>query len=149
MPSQSYNVSLRSAYDKPRTKRAKYSITSLYNFLKKHTRKDRKEIIITSEVNEYIWGGSITKPPRSIAISLREDKDNNLVYVFLKDSKAFKDFSVKGKDVPKPKVAKPKPDEKPKEEDKGKDEEKPKPEPKKTGKLRPMENPNKSKVETK
>jgi len=149
MPSQSYNVSLRSAYDKPRAKRAKYSITSLYNFLKKHTRKNRKEIIITSEVNEYIWGGSITKPPRSIEISIKEDKDNNLVYVFLKDSKAFKDFSSKGKDAPKAKTAKPKLDEKPKEEEKVKDEEKPKTEPKKTGKLRPMENPNKSKVETK
>lgn len=148
MPSQNYNVSLRSAYDKPRTKRAKYAITSLYNFLKKHTRKDRKEIIITSEVNEYIWGGSITKPPRSIEISLKEDKDNNLVYVFLKESKAFKDFSVKGKEVAKPKVAKPKTEDKTKEEDKSKDEEKPK-EPKKTGKLRPMEDPHKSKVDTK
>lgn len=147
MPSESYNVSLTSAYDKPRKKRAKYSITSLYNFLLKHTRKERKDIIISGEVNAYIWARSITKPPRRIAISIKEDKDNNKVYVFLKDSKEFKDFKVKGKD----KEVKPKKEEKPKETPKDeakKEEEKPKPE-KKTGKLKPMEDHKKQKAETK
>jgi len=148
MPSESYNVSLTSAYDKPRKKRAKYSITSLYNFLLKHTRKERKDIIISGEVNAYIWARSITKPPRRIAISIKEDKDNNKVYVFLKDSKEFKDFKVKGT---KDKEAKPKKEEKPKETPKDeakKEEEKPKPE-KKTGKLKPMEDHKKQKAETK
>jgi large subunit ribosomal protein L31e len=148
MPSESYNVSLTSAYDKPRTKRAKYSITSLYNFLLKHTRKERKDIIISGEVNAYIWSRSITKPPRKIAISIKEDKDNNKVYVFLKDSKEFKDFKVKGS---KDKEAKPKKEEKIKEtpkDDAKAEEAKPKPE-KKTGKLRPMEDLKKQKAETK
>jgi len=156
MPSESYNVSLRSAYDKPRTKRAKYSITSLYNFLLKHTRKDRKDVVISGEVNAYIWARSITKPPRSVAISIKQD--NNKVYVFLKDSKEFKEFKNKGKE----KEVKPKKEEKakeiPKDEVKAVDQTskanpteeavKPKPE-KKTGKLRPMEDHKKQKAETK
>jgi ribosomal protein L31E len=152
MPSESYIVSLTSAYDKPRKKRAKYSITSLYNFLSKHTRKERKDIILSPEVNEYIWERSITKPPRSISISIKEDKDNNKVYVFLKDSKEFKNFKVEKKDKePKPKKEeKSKTEEKPKDAPKDeakKEEEKPKPE-KKTGKLKPMEDIKKQKAET-
>ena len=143
MPSESYNVSLRSAYDKPRKKRAKYSITSLYNFLLKHTRKTRKDIIISGEVNNYIWSKSITKPPRSVAISIKED--NNKVYVFLKDSKEFKNFSSKGKD----KEAKPKKQvDIPKDDSRTEDAAKPKPE-KRTGKLKPMEDLKKQKAETK
>jgi len=154
MPSESYNVSLKSAYDKPRSKRAKYSIISLYDFLSKHTRKDRKDIVISKEVNAYIWGRSITKPPRNVAISIKQD--DNKVFVFLKDSKEFKEFKNKAKETKVKKEEKPK--EISKEEVKSinetqnaksaTEEAKSKPE-KRTGKLKPMEDFKKQKAETK
>ena len=59
---------------------------------------EKKDVIISKEVNEYIWKNSIQNPPRKIAISLKIDSGK--AYVFLKDSKEFKDF---GKATPEPK----------------------------------------------
>jgi ribosomal protein L31E len=91
MPCENYIIPLQKVYDnKPRTRRANNAITVIYDFFKKHTRKDKKDIIISSEVNEYIWKNSIQNPPRKVAVSIKID--NGKVYVFLKDSKAFKEF---------------------------------------------------------
>jgi ribosomal protein L31E len=91
MPCENYIIPLQKVYDnKPRTRRANNAITVIYDFFKKHTRKDKKDIIISSEVNEYIWKNSIQNPPRKVAVSIKID--NGKVYVFLKDSKTFKEF---------------------------------------------------------
>lgn len=91
MPSENYVISLQKVYDdKPRTRRANKAITVVYDFFKKHTRKEKKDIIISKEVNEYIWKRSIQKPPRKVSVSIKLSNDK--VYVFLKDSKEFKEF---------------------------------------------------------
>lgn len=91
MPCENYIIPLQKVYDnKPRTRRANNAITVIYDFFKKHARKDKKDIIISTEVNEYIWQNSIQNPPRKVAVSIKID--NEKVYVFLKDSKAFKEF---------------------------------------------------------
>lgn len=91
MPSDSYVIPLDKVYtNKPRTRRADNAISVIYSFMKKHTRKDRKDIVLSNEVNEYVWKRSIQKPPRKIEVSLRNE--DGKVYVFLKDSKAFKEF---------------------------------------------------------
>lgn len=91
MPCENYIIPLQKVYDnKPRTRRANNAITVIYDFFKKHARKDKKDIIISTEVNEYIWQNSIQNPPRKVAVSIKID--NGKVYVFLKDSKAFKEF---------------------------------------------------------
>lgn len=96
MPSENYVISLQKVYDnKPRTKRANNAIAVIYDFFKKHTRKERKDVIIAKEVNEYIWKRSIQKPPRKVEVSIKIE--NEKVYVFLKDSKAFKEFGVEKK----------------------------------------------------
>ena len=100
MPKDNYIISLKGVYDnKPRTRRANYAIREIYRFLKKHTRKNKDSIIISTEVNNFIWKNSIQRPPRKIEISLKF-KDNE-VFVFLKDSQNFKDFgkSEKTKDA--------------------------------------------------
>lgn len=97
MPAESYIVPLKRAYDKPRTKRSNVAIKEVFDFLYKHTRKTKENIILSKEVNEYVWKRGIQKPPRKIPISIRE-KDGK-VYVFLKDSKEIVKFLNKDKEV--------------------------------------------------
>jgi len=92
MPSDNYVIPLTKAYDdKPRTKRAKYSVRMIFDFLYKHTRKEKKDIIVTEEVNNFIWKNSIQNPPRKVAVTLKKKDDK--YYVFLKDSENSKKFS--------------------------------------------------------
>ncbi len=92
MPSDNYVIPLTKAYDdKPRTKRANYSVRMIFDFLYKHTRKEKKDIIITEEVNNFIWKNSIQNPPRKVAVTLKKKDDK--YYVFLKDSENSKKFS--------------------------------------------------------
>ena len=97
MPAESYIVPLQRAYEKPRTRRSNVAVKEVFDFLFKHTRKKKEDIIIAKEVNEYIWKRGIEKPPRKVAISIRQ-KDNK-VYVFLKDSKEIDNFLNKDKVV--------------------------------------------------
>lgn len=97
MPAESYIVPLKRAYDKPRTRRSNVAIKEVFDFLYKHTRKSKENIILSKEVNEYVWNRGIQKPPRKMAISIRE-KDGK-VYVFLKDSKEIANFLNKDKEI--------------------------------------------------
>jgi len=97
MPAESYIVPLQRAYEKPRTRRSNVAVKEVFDFLFKHTRKKKEDIVIAKEVNEYIWKRGIEKPPRRVAISIRQ-KDNK-VYVFLKDSKEIENFLNKDKVV--------------------------------------------------
>ncbi len=103
MPSENYIIPLNKVYDnKPRTRRANHAITEIFNFLKKHTRMEKKDVIISKEVNEYIWKNSIQNPPRKIAVSIKIDSGK--VYVFLKGSKGFKEFGKAPETTEKPKL---------------------------------------------
>lgn len=99
MPVDSYIVPLKRAYDKPRTRRSNVAVKEIFDFLYKHTRKKKESIVLSKEVNEYVWKRGIQKPPRKIAISLREDKGK--IYVFLKDSKEIENFLNRDKQVEK------------------------------------------------
>jgi len=91
MPKNDYVISLKKAYDgKPRKRRVNYAVRIVYDFLKKHTRKEKNQIVISEEVNNCLWSRSIHNPPRKINVSLRFKDD--FVYVFLKDSKNAKSF---------------------------------------------------------
>ena len=97
MPAESYMVPLKRAYDKPRTRRSNVAVKEIFDFLWKHTRKRKEDIILSKEVNEFVWKRGIQKPPRKIPISIRIKKDK--VYVFLKDSKEIAKFLNKDKEV--------------------------------------------------
>ncbi len=97
MPAESYMVPLKRAYEKPRTRRSNVAVKEIFDFLYKHTRKKKEDIIIAKEVNEFIWKRGIQKPPRRVAISIRMKDDK--VYVFLKDSKEIENFFNKAKVV--------------------------------------------------
>jgi len=97
MPAESYMVPLKRAYDKPRTRRSNVAVKEIFDFLWKHTRKRKEDIILSKEVNEYVWKRGIQKPPRKIPISIKIEKDK--VYVFLKDSAEIAKFLNKDKEV--------------------------------------------------
>ena len=102
MSKNDYVISLKKAYDnKPRKRRANYAIRIIYDFLRKHTRKERDQIVISDEVNNFVWSNSIQRPPRKVYVSLKYKDD--FVHVFLKDSKQAQNF---GKEEPSKKTAK-------------------------------------------
>jgi large subunit ribosomal protein L31e len=97
MPAESYMVPLKRAYDKPRTRRSNVAVKEIFDFLWKHTRKRKEDIVLSKEVNEFVWKRGIQKPPRKIPISIKIEKDK--VYVFLKDSAEIAKFLNKDKKV--------------------------------------------------
>ena len=99
MPQENYIIPLQKAYDKPRTRRANVAISLIFDFLNKHTRKKKEDVILTKEVNEFIWSKSIENPPRKISVSIRIKDDK--VYVFLKGSKEIENFFKKDTEVKK------------------------------------------------
>jgi len=90
MSVENYIIPLQKAYNKPRTRRANVAMKLIFDFVYKHKRKTKDNVFISNEVNAYIWKKSIEKPPRKIAVILKE-KDSN-IYVFLKDSKELAKF---------------------------------------------------------
>ncbi len=97
MPAENYMVPLKRAYDKPRTRRSNVAVKEIFDFLYKHTRKRKENIVLSKEVNEFVWKRGIQKPPRKIPISIREE--GGKVYVFLKDSKEIQKFLNRDKET--------------------------------------------------
>ncbi|MEM5778401.1 MAG: 50S ribosomal protein L31e [Candidatus Aenigmatarchaeota archaeon] len=74
-----FNIPLREAFEKPRTKRAKITLKIVKDFLIKHMKT--KNIKIGKSINENIWGKGIQKPPRKIRI--HAIKENDVAYAEL------------------------------------------------------------------
>jgi len=99
MPAENYVIPLQKAYDKPRTRRANVAMRLVFDFLYKHTRKTKEDVIISKDVNEFIWSRSIQKPPRRMPVTIKIEKGK--VYVFLKDSKEIQKFLTRDTEKPK------------------------------------------------
>ncbi|MCE4617510.1 MAG: 50S ribosomal protein L31e [Desulfurococcales archaeon] len=83
-----YIVNLASVYYGRRTNRADRAVRRLKRFVERHLRKDNiTKVIITNDVNNYIWSRGREKPPRKIAITVKvfkdEDTEENYAVVFL------------------------------------------------------------------
>ena len=83
-----YIVNLASVYFGRRTNRADRAVRRLKRFIERHLRKDNiTRIIITNEVNNYIWSRGREKPPRKIAVTVKifkdEDTEENYAVVFM------------------------------------------------------------------
>ncbi len=74
-----FNVPLREAFDKPRTKRAKIATNIVRTFLIRHMKSEN--IKIGNSINKEIWKRGIQKPPRKIRIHAA--KEENIVYAEL------------------------------------------------------------------
>jgi len=77
-----YVIPLRKVYEVPRTKRASRAIRLLKEIIKRHVKAE--EVIISPEVNEYIWSRGREKPPRRVAVKVKKYEDNTAVVELLK-----------------------------------------------------------------
>jgi large subunit ribosomal protein L31e len=85
-----YTVPLGKALIMPPRKRAPRAMRMLRSFMTKHMKleahkeaeseeeEEPKNLIISNEVNERIWGRGIEKPPRKIRVRAAVDKDGNV-----------------------------------------------------------------------
>ncbi len=64
----------------PRTKRTPRAMRYLRSFIQRHLRSEN--IVITAEVNEFMWTRGIQHPPRRIRIRAVKTEDD-IVTVFL------------------------------------------------------------------
>ncbi|MFX0033421.1 MAG: 50S ribosomal protein L31e [Promethearchaeota archaeon] len=75
-----YIVPLAKARRGPRTKWAKKSVRFLREFMKRHFKPE--SLVISQEVNEFIWKRGIQNPPRKIKVRATKNIDG-LVVVYL------------------------------------------------------------------
>jgi large subunit ribosomal protein L31e len=85
-----YTVPLGKARIMPPRKRAPRAMRMLMSFMVKHMKlethkeaedeeeEEPKNLVISNEVNERIWGRGIEKPPRKIRVRAAVDKDGNV-----------------------------------------------------------------------
>ena len=84
-----YTIPLSKANVRPPKKRAPRAIQLIREFVTKHMKIEMKieegeeegelpRLIISSEVNEKIWGRGIEKPPRKIRVRAAKDSDGNV-----------------------------------------------------------------------
>jgi len=69
----------------PRKKRAPRAIRLIREFARRHMKAE--EVLISPELNEYIWSRGIEKPPRRVKVRMEKYKDG-LVKVFLAEEGA-------------------------------------------------------------
>jgi len=74
-----FTVPLREAFDKPRTRRAKYATNIVRNFLIRHMKSE--DVKIGDSINKAIWKRGIQKPPRKVRIHAL--KEEEIVYAEL------------------------------------------------------------------
>ncbi|MFH1424635.1 MAG: hypothetical protein ABIG20_03030 [archaeon] len=70
-----YTIPLRN--NAVRGKKARYTISMLKAFAKKHTKADK--VVITKEVNEKIWERGRKKPPYQLRVVIGEDENGRAV----------------------------------------------------------------------
>ena len=77
-----YTVPLRGAWRSPRQRRAPRAIRILRSFIERHMKPET--IVITNEVNEYIWRRGIQKPPRKVRIRALRDGEGRVIVRLVK-----------------------------------------------------------------
>ncbi len=84
---RTYTISLGPLYYGRRSNRAARAARRLRLIVKRHTKADR--VVITNDVNNYLWSRGIEKPPRRIRILVRgfeegeEEEKEKVAVVFL------------------------------------------------------------------
>ncbi len=84
----------------PRTKRAPRALRIVKEFVARHMKSD--DILIDTEVNEFIWSRGIQKPPRKISVRVKK-ADDDIVEVYLVGSEVdevFKPEISEGPSIP-------------------------------------------------
>jgi ribosomal protein L31E len=100
---ENYTIRLNNKVRTPRTRRANRVIFAIREFVKKHTHKNDKNILISNEVNNLVWSRGKKFKINKINIALQKKEEN--IYVFLKEGKELDQFKKEQK-ASKPKEEK-------------------------------------------
>jgi large subunit ribosomal protein L31e len=84
-----YTIPLGRAWIMPPRKRAARAMRMVRSFIVKHMKlearkegeeeeEEPKQLVITNEVNEKVWGRGIEKPPRKVRVRAAKDKEGNI-----------------------------------------------------------------------
>jgi large subunit ribosomal protein L31e len=84
-----YTIPLREAWRTPRKNRAPRAIRLIRSFIQRHMKislktgleeeeEEEGHLIISNEVNEWIWRRGIEKPPRKVRVRAIKDRDGNV-----------------------------------------------------------------------
>ncbi len=73
-----YVINLRRTREVSRTKRSPYAVRLIRRFVARHMRVDPENVKIDNGVNEYIWSGSIEKPPRRVEVRVTKYSDGTV-----------------------------------------------------------------------
>ena len=69
---RTYNVPLRKEFLKvARWKRTKKAVKAFKEFIQKHTKSE--DVLVSKEVNEYIWKNGIKNPPHHVKVTVKKD----------------------------------------------------------------------------
>ncbi|MBM3228844.1 hypothetical protein FJZ26_00270 [Candidatus Parvarchaeota archaeon] len=63
-----YTVNLSKAYSHIRTRRARYAMDLLENFVARHMKAEASDVRISNQLNGLVWSHGMEKPPRKIKI---------------------------------------------------------------------------------
>jgi len=122
-----YTVPLGEVYKAPRNKRVPKAVKMLKAFIAKHMKAEDQSVLLSENLNKYLWRNSIQKPPRKVKVRLIKEAEE--VRAYLSDEKIEeKKPEAKKEEKKEEKKAEPKKEETPKEAKKEEKHEKKKPE---------------------
>ncbi len=75
-------IPLKRVYWGRRTNRADRAIRLIRKYVARHF-KNAEKIVISNEVNNYVWQFSREKPPRRVVVEIRFDKEEKIAKVLL------------------------------------------------------------------
>ncbi|MCX8167162.1 MAG: 60S ribosomal protein L31 [Candidatus Micrarchaeota archaeon] len=88
-----FKVNLRRAFEKPRTKRAKYAILNIRKILSKELKN--QNIKLHESINKYVFKRGIEKIPRRVELVVKKEKDSYVAYLSSEYEKMTKKETVK------------------------------------------------------
>lgn len=80
-----YTVPLGDAYETIRNKRVPRAVKILRAFITRHMKADGERIVLSENLNRFLWVRSIQKPPRKVKVRLV--KDDETIRAYLADEK--------------------------------------------------------------
>ncbi|MFH1752259.1 MAG: hypothetical protein ABH821_04960 [archaeon] len=105
MSQNDFVIGLGKVFSKPRKYRTNKAVNAVKAFFGKHKRKQPEDVLLSNEVNEFLWRKGIEKPPRKINVTIKEE--GSKLRVFLKDGKELKQLLAKEAKKKKEKEKKP------------------------------------------
>ncbi|VVC02821.1 50S ribosomal protein L31e [Candidatus Bilamarchaeum dharawalense] len=76
-----YTVPLGDAYETIRNKRAPRAVKILRAFITRHMKAAGEKIVLSENLNKFIWAHSIQRPPRRVKVRLIKEEESIRAYL--------------------------------------------------------------------